>query len=235
MKTIYKLITTLALVLIVSSSSFSQTKADLSFSFFNRHEWRGFINQNSPTFEGSYTISNKNWSIGVWSGYGLTAESFKEVDFYASYSIGRLKLTILDYYDYTDQNAAPLGKLSANSTNHIIDGRFDFTISKNFPLKLTGSTIFFGNDRKYSTQDYSTYIELGYPIEALNWKYNFFVGGTTHKGMYSNSEGANIIRVGVETSHKIKISESTVIPTTLKLITNPRTEQIVFIIAVKII
>lgn len=236
MRTIKRFLTLLTVITVVAQNVQAQkTKTNLSLSLFNRHEWRGFINQASPTIEGSYTIKHNGFNVGVWSAYGFTADSFKEVDFWLGYKYKNISFTLFDYYDYTNPNAAKLGYLGANNTNHLVDARVDYTISKSFPLTITGSTLIFGNDRQYKTQDYSTYIELAYPVAAFGHKYKFFAGGTTHKGLYSDSATPAVVRAGIETSQKFKISDKLSIPATLKLITNPRKEQIVFIIAVKII
>jgi hypothetical protein len=200
---------------------------ELTASFQSRHIWRGSLTCDAWNIQPSFNISKNNFLVGAWAAYTVD-NSYAEVDVYASYSIGNLTFSLLDYFCPNETiRFNRFFDLNQSTTQHTVDATISFDGTKQVPFSLMVSTLLWGDDLNPATGKnyYSTYIEAGY-----NWSrtatqdYQFFVGLTPYRGYYADS--FNIVGVGAGVNQKIKITDSFSLPVFGKLILNPYTENL---------
>lgn len=213
---------------------------DLNLDLASRYVWRGQSwGGNYPVAQiyGTYNLSDK-WSLGLWTTHNFikeyydengTTKGYQEIDFVLNYTVNDfLTISLQDYYwPSTDRQEG----VSNNFFNYGNDGSqtidlmfmFDFT-ERGLPLWFTSSTFIAGNDFKYKDdldvigkQNYTTYMEVGYSIDApygislapvlgvvLNNKAQYY--------SYADYDKPSFVNLGCNISKEIKLSESIVMP-----------------------
>lgn len=214
-----------------NTDSISQNKRfDLNVDIVSRYLWRGLILSPGANIQPYATLFLGNFSLCSWASYA-TSDKYAEVDFYLNYTIKNLTLTLADYYteDETDLSRYSYFNLHSKQTNHALEGSLVYTISDGFPLKLTAATFFYGNDRDSTGKNnYSTYLELLYPINFLNNRFDVFAGATPAKGYYAPK--AAVVNVGLSFSKTITLSDKLSVPLSASVVTNPYAEDIFFVV-----
>ena len=194
----------------------------------SHYVWRGSMATGSPTpnIQPTLAYTKGSFEIGVWGSTDFLG-SYKEVDPYASYTMGQVKFTFTDY----DWNFARANYFNyqSNSTGHMFEGTIGYTGPQSFPISITWNTMFFGFDKKSNgDQAYSTYIEFGYTTGPAA----FFLGLTPWESYYNNygvtafNPGASkkafsVVNVGVTLSRSVKITSDYSLPLRATLVVNP--------------
>jgi len=163
---------------------------DASVSLQNQHYWRGMQTGRGLSFEAGANIQlTKGLSAGIWNGTALNS-SYKEIDFYLTYTVDGFSVSLLDYYcpreavfsdEFSDWNEP--------STPHLVDVQLTYKLPR-VPFSVMVSTMVWGDDLDSENQNqYSTYLELGYhqSIEAMNT--SFILGYTPWKSFYHEESG----------------------------------------------
>jgi len=205
--------------------------------------WRGVLSTAKPTPNLQPTLAYiyKGVELGVWGSTDFIG-SYKEIDPYISYSKGLFKVTLTDYNWNFKTNYF---NLKNKETDHILEGSLAYNGVESFPLGISVSTMFYGADKKYQNnyqytdnngsvivggqnpekQNYSTYIELTYPIKSLN----FFVGFTPADGYYGdgygNRSGFSVVNLGLSGSRSINMTDKFSLPVKTTLGFNPQKED----------
>ena len=213
---------------------------DVNLDLASRYIWRGQSwGGNYPVAQlyGAYNLSNK-WSLGLWTTHNFkkeyydengTTKGYQELDFILNYAVNDfLTISLQDYYwPSTDRQEGVSNNFFnyGNDSSQTIDLMFMFNFTeRGLPLWFTSSTFIAGNDFKYKDeldekgkQNYTTYMELGYNIDApfgvslapvlgvvLNNKAKYY--------SYADYDKPSFVNLGCKVSKEFKLSESVVMP-----------------------
>lgn len=205
--------------------------ADLVSSYV----WRGLLFCEKPSIQPyiSYTNNKGNFTIGSWGSLSNDG-SYNEVDFWVSYTLKNLTVSVWDYSNvYKGINYF---EYDNKKTTHLIEGILSYKISESLPLTITAGSFLYGADKKPNDttfkNNYSSYFELAYPIKWKSNEVNLFVGATPTDGFYG-MKGFGIVNAGLSTTKQIKFSEDFSMGVSGSLITNPMAEKIYFVLALK--
>ena len=158
-----------------------------------------------------------------------TTKGYQELDFILNYAVNDfLTISLQDYYwPSTDRQEGVSNNFFnyGNDSSQTIDLMFMFNFTeRGLPLWFTSSTFIAGNDFKYKDdldekgkQNYTTYMELGYNIDApfgvslapvlgvvLNNKAKYY--------SYADYDKPSFVNLGCKVSKEFKLSESVVMP-----------------------
>jgi hypothetical protein len=200
--------------------------ADLVSSYM----WRGTVGSPTPNFQPTLSYVKGNFEIGAWGSTDFVGD-YKEVDLYASYAVGPIKLALTDYnWDF----AKKYFNYKSKETGHIFEGTVGYTGPESFPVSISANVMFSGEDKKFdkdmdaqdpSKQAYSTYIELGYGFK----NFSPFLGITPADGYYGDGYGGvggfSVVNVGLSSSRNLKITDSFSLPLKATLGFNPQKEN----------
>ncbi|HPE18127.1 MAG TPA: hypothetical protein P5200_05285 [Tenuifilaceae bacterium] len=206
-------------------------KFDFSADFRSRHIWRGNLTCSAWSVQPTMNLTSSNFLVGIWGAYTVD-NSYTEFDLYASYTYKRFTIAILDYFCPSETvKFNHLFNYSNKTTKHTLDAVLSFNGTQRFPLSISASTLFFGDDKNPSNGEnyFSTYIEASYKWEVSEQlKSEFHVGLTPFEGYYST--GANVVSCGLSITQNLQISSSFKLPINGKLIINPNTENVFFVL-----
>lgn len=225
----FRLATLLVLIILVSInlSTNAQGKVSVSPSLTSRHYWRGIMVSNSANLEVDMAYTNKNFTFGAWGGYALD-NTYSEFDFHVGYKFNEfVNIAVWDLFANRDRASIDdynYFDLDKKTTNHLIDATVNFNFGEKFPLTASWSTMLYGRDlNAEGNQNYSSYLELGYPATISGQKISFFAGmNMFEECVYGQSVG--FVNVGASASHDIKISDNYSLSTWAKIAINPQAE-----------
>ncbi|MDQ2177193.1 hypothetical protein [Marinifilum sp. D714] len=228
-KSVLKLSVLFTLIILFASNLNvnAQGKVTVSPSVTTRHYWRGIMVSNTANFEMDLAYTNNNFTFGAWGGYGFD-NTYSEFDFHVGYKFNdHFNIAVwdlfanrdrasIDDYNYLDLDRA--------TTNHLIDASFNFYFTEKFPLSLSVSTMLYGRDLdENGDQNYSTYVELGYPVTIGGEKISLFAGLNAFEDqVYGESFG--FVNIGATATREIKITESFSLNAWAKVAINPQAE-----------
>jgi len=210
-----------------ASKSNWNVNADLVSSYI----WRG-VNMSSPvSFQPSLSYSAGNFTLGTWSSAAFDGQ-FLEVDLFASYTLGKFTFVFTDYFvqKVDGVRIADYFQFDTDKTGHVFEAELDFSGGESFPLNAKIATAFYGADKNADgKQNYSTYLELAYAKTMKNIDFELFVGA-----LFSDSQfyaaGAGLINAGISVSKTIKITDKFSLPISGAFITNPKLQDVVFVL-----
>lgn len=225
---------------IVSDTSKVEKKWDINLDIASRYIWRGQSwGGNYPVAQlyGNYTVNDK-LSVGFWTTHNFKKEyydvngaskGYQELDLVLNYAVTDfLTVSLQDYYwPSTDKQEG----VSNNFFNFGNDGSqsidlqllFDFS-EKGVPMWFTLSTLVGGNDFRYKDdsdvkgkQNFTTYLEVGYSIEApLGLSVSPVIGAVINNKAgyyaYADYDRPSFVNLGCKVSKDIKLSESVTMP-----------------------
>lgn len=237
------LLSIVLLMMIPVAKAQESSQIKVTADVVSSYVWRGVLSTAKPTpnFQPTIAYCNKGLELGVWGSTDFVG-SYKEIDPYISYSKDLVKVIVTDYnWNFK----APYFNFKNKETDHILEGTLVYNGVKLFPLSVSVATIFYGADKKYESnyqytdnngdaviggqnphkQNYSTYIELAYPMESIN----FFLGFTPSDGYYGdgygNRSGFSIVNLGLSGSRLIRITDILSLPIKATLGFNPQKED----------
>jgi hypothetical protein len=203
--------------------------ADYSVDLVSRYLWRGLLFNANPNIQPYLGVNLGNFTIGSWASYAI-AKNYAEVDLFATYTAGNLSFTLYDYYNENEDSLPEVNyfEWKRENTAHMLEGTIAWAGTESFPLKATAAVFFYGNDLNDSLeQNYSTYLELGYPLQVGDFNFDFFAGATLNEGLYSDK--ANFVNVGFSTSKDIEITEKFSLPVKATFVINPSAKDVFFV------
>jgi hypothetical protein len=216
------------------ASSFKVT-ADLVSSYV----WRGVLSTATPTpnFQPTLAFDWKGLEIGAWGSTDFLG-SYKEVDLYASYAFGPVKVTLTDY-DWNFKTR--YFNYKKKETDHIFEGSVAYAGPESFPISISANVMFAGADKKFDKdlgaqdpekQNYSTYIELGYAFK----NFSPFLGITPMDGYYGDGyggvDGVAVVNLGLSSSKSLKITDSYSLPLKATFGFNPQKEDVYLVFGI---
>lgn len=222
-----------SLVLLINVNSQSDTSlfvTDASLEIVSRYIYRGVESNKEPSLQGEANISFSDFTFGVWASSSVTGGYF-EPDLYLTYTWDNLSFTLndyhvgegLDYFNYKNDETAHINELSIS-----------YTLNESIPLTISASTIFYGADKKTDNDDnnYSSYLELSYPINLQAATLTLTGGMTTHESDYYQSEGTAIINLNASFEKEIKINEQFSLPIGFSTIVNPELNRLYCVLSI---
>ena len=225
---------------IVSDTSKVEKKWDINLDIASRYIWRGQSwGGNYPVAQlyGNYNVNDK-FSVGFWTTHNFKKEyydangaskGYQELDLILNYAVSDyLTVSVQDYYwPSTDKQEGVSNDFFnfGNDGSQSIDLQFLFNFSeKGVPIWFTLSTLVAGNDFRYKDdndvkgkQNFTTYLELGYNLEApLGLSISPVVGAVLNNkaGYYSYADydKPSFVNLGCKVSKEIKLNKSVTMP-----------------------
>lgn len=210
----------------------SKVSVNYSVDFVSRYVWRGLLFNGNPNIQPTISLTAGGLTLGSWTSFAV-AQEYSEIDLFATYSIGNLSFTVYDYYNEWESNLDSVDYFNWNkkTTGHLVEGSVNWAGTENFPLSVTLASFFYGYDKDNNgDQNYSAYLEFGYPVKIGNCNFNLFAGGTLNKGFYNKE--ANIINVGFKTTKEIEFSDKFKLPVSATFVVNPAKEDVFFVVGI---
>ncbi|MCX6286238.1 MAG: hypothetical protein NTY96_03925 [Bacteroidetes bacterium] len=227
----------------------------------SRYIWRGIDFGNSPAIQPSLFFSWRGLNIGAWGSYSFASYrtqvndtvsvnmgNYAEMDMYVSYTLKWFTLMFFDYFvpngldaNYTGLKEYQYFNYDKKTTGHTFEVSLTFTGPEKFPIKFFVGTLVYGNDKAKDTlgmyggdvnnDNFSTYLELAYPVTFRKIDLNFFAGGTPFgSGWYGPKAG--FTNVGITARKMIPITKSYCLPVQASLITNPAAQKIFLVFGI---
>ncbi|MDR1416709.1 MAG: hypothetical protein LBJ57_04750 [Prevotellaceae bacterium] len=214
--------------------------------------WRGAY-QSGVAVQPSVGVELAGFSLSSWGSVDV-GSGFKEVDFTLSYSIAGLDVAVTDYwwsgesaYGYFSRgNSYDPSNLDKKVSDHLFEATLAYTLpAERFPLKLSWSTFFAGNDFKYDdagkpSRAFSTYIEALYPFTVKGVSLDAALGvrpwespsyEPANPPLYY-SHGLAVVNVSLKATKELKITDSFTLPVFGQLIFNPNSEDVFLVFGV---
>lgn len=217
------------------------------------HLWRGLEVSKGVTLNNEFAISDNgnHFRFGLWGGMQIDGD-YKEVDWYASYTLGGFNIALWDIYNFSDGIWADGAKQyrffnwNCHNTGHFFDLglSYNFGHDTNFPLTLSWTTLVAGRDRGSLDKQniYSTFVQASYVFyENEKWKVDGSVGGAfalngydedANDNFYGKSAGVNDVRLGC--TYKLKVGKHPM-PITSQVMFNPENNKGYFRVAVNLL
>lgn len=208
-------------------SNSAKASLDLGADFVSSYVWRGLEIDPSPNIQGWTELYKGKFTLGIWGSANFSG-TYGEVDFYATYTHNRFSLTLTDYFGSKEnlfRHGAP--------TVHVGELTLAYSVSEYIPLNFSVNTEIYGNDKvaeyyeetadstaTYSN-NYSTYLELQYPVSISKIDLNFMLGGVVNESYFYDTTSPGIVNIGLEASKTIEINNKFNLPISFALFFNP--------------
>ncbi|HNQ82836.1 MAG TPA: hypothetical protein PLW31_03460 [Bacteroidales bacterium] len=212
---------------------------ELGCDIVSSYIWRGSAvyatlgDQNvlSPSLQPGFALGFQGLKLGAWGSVDFTG-TYKELDYYLSYSLKGFTLSVTDYYWASDWINDNFFEYGSDSTSHYLEASLAYKGEK-IPVSILVATMLYGADKQFddpAKNNYSTYIEVGYGFKVSDYKLDLFLGMTPSDGMYGDGYGGRdgfaIVNAGVTGSKTIKITENWSLPVKASLIANPQARKL---------
>ncbi len=245
----FKILTLSIFLLMVSNLIAAEEEGGVALNMgadlMSRYVFRGTDYGNSPSIQPSFNLNTGAFEIGCWGAIAFNSY-YQEIDLYAKYSIGNFSVILTDYYipSMTGEPAAPDLRYFVyddKTTAHTLEGAVAYQFPESFPLKVFASVFFYGNDKRWGYDPekdihedtyYSSYIELGYPLEIAGNSIDIFLGLTPAADAFGTAFG--VVNLGVTGSKKVKISNEFELPIKSSVIFNPQASKVYFLFGITI-
>jgi hypothetical protein len=225
----------------------TSVKPEIGCDIVTSYIWRGSAiyssigeqNVLAPSFQPSFSASYKGFKLGTWGSIDFTG-TYKELDYYLSYSLKGFTLTYTDYYWASDWIVDNYFDYKYNSTAHFLEVSLSYK-GKQIPFSILVATMFYGADKKFedtSQNNYSTYIEGGYSFPIKTFNIDLFLGVSPMDGLYGDSYGGKdgfaVVNAGVSGSKVIAITEKFSLPVKASIIANPQAGKLFLVFGITI-
>lgn len=220
------LVATLAQPVLAQEEEAKSSKVEVSAGadLVSSYIWRGsFVS--GASFQPAVGMSVGGFSLGLWGSTDFE-HGVNEFDWVAAYAIKGFSIGLTDYcgpYSRLENTKFPN---YGNYDNHILELNlgYDFAeVCNKFALKVAANVNLLHDKDAEDDEQYSTYIELGYPVKAGSVDLDFAVGLTPFEGMYSDN--LNIVNLSVKGTKELKLTPTYSLPVYAQGIINPYTEQ----------
>lgn len=166
----------------------------MSINVQNMHLWRGMEVADGLVFTTDVALTDPkgNFRIGLWGGTN-TQGTYKEFNYYASYTFKGFSLTLCDTNNFSSEatyNNKEFFNYKARETGRFLDATASYRFGERFPLLLSWSTVIFGRDRNSSntSNKYSTFCYVEYPVYRKDkWRVDAGIGGAFALNRAGNS------------------------------------------------
>lgn len=209
----------------------------LSGDLVSSYVWRGF-KQTGASVQPAVSLSAGNFTLGSWASTSLSDNGHKEVDFYVSYQVSGLGITLTDYWWDGESVHRYFSHPEKGNSGHMLEAGLSYTLPASFPLSLSWNTFFLGEGNKKANGDnsFSTYIELSYPFSIKDVDLAVSTGFIPwESSVYGpGMDSFKFTSVCIGASKNIKITDSFNLPVFANIIANPAVEDIHFVFGITI-
>lgn len=219
----------LSLLLIIGSLNTahaqSAVEADLTLEFVSSYVWRGMY-LGSPSFQPELSLGWKGLAFSVWGSTGL-AHPRNEIDLTLSYTIGGLKLSLIDYWD--DSSEARYFVYRAKETGH----SFEAAVAYDFgPVAVSWQTFFAGCDLQEADgrRAFSSYFEIAAPFRLLSIDWLAKAGVVPWASDYYGTQRFTFQSVSLKATKAIPFSEKFSLPIFGELAAAPANKKLYFVV-----
>jgi hypothetical protein len=231
----------------VFSQNENKLKPELGCDIVSSYIWRGSAvyaalgdnNVLAPSFQPNFALNISGFKVGAWGSVDFTG-TYKELDYYLSYTLKGFTLGLTDYYWASDWFADNFFDYSNDSTSHYIEASLSYK-GENIPISVQVATMVYGADKQYedpSKNNFSTYLEVGYSFLVSDYKLDLFLGMTPFDGLYGDGyggkEGFGIVNTGITGSKSIKITDNFSLPVKASVIANPQARKLFFVFSLSL-
>ena len=155
------------------------------------------------------------------------------MDFYASVQAKAFSIGITDYFCTPAWNDHSYFA----DHSHVLEANLGWDFGEccdKFALTISANINFLNdkkiNDKGEEKENFSTYIELGYPIESSFVNWDFTLGACVNESAFYGVDKFGVINIGVKASKDIEITDKFKLPLFAQMILNPRTERAHFVV-----
>jgi|SRR5690554_787112 hypothetical protein len=183
--------------------------------------WRGLY-CGPASVQPGISLSVGNFSVGTW-GSASFENTWREVDLYAGYAVGNFSVLVTDYFFPHD---LPAGERVDyfDYSEHVFEATLGYSFGEVAPLSLAWNTNFAGDD------DYSSYVEACYSLQAGRVAIDLILGATPWAGLYS--AGFALVNASIKASKEITITDSFSLPVFSQIILNPDRKDVFLVFGV---
>ena len=228
---------TLALVAIFSAftsamaqdNNHPEVELSAGFDLTSRYQWRGLLLSPGAAAQPFMEITGKGFTVGAWGSSTLHPYEWQEVDLYLSYEWKNLRLSVFDYFYFSDtlQNSG-FFNYKNNETTHVLELVAEFTGSEKIPFRVLGAYNFYGADPTNSM-----YFELAWMKNIRDTEIEIFGGFTPDKGFYHESK-RGLTNIGVSAARNIQINDQINVPFQIRLVYNPLVQKTIMVATIGI-
>lgn len=191
--------------------------------FHSRHLWRGMQFGETATAEPSVTIRRGAFSFNVWAAK-TRDDSYAEIDLIPSCKINQFEITVLDYYNPIPGEDNTFFNLKDGRNRHSTELALTHHPSAKLPVRMMAATFFFGDKNPNNGHAYySTYTELGCPVNMAGFQLEPILGLTPHQGYYAGKFA--VINTSLQVKRNFIISPALTLPVKFSLVHNPHREK----------
>jgi hypothetical protein len=234
-----------------SASSEGGATFSVGADVVSSYVWRGAY-QSGLSVQPSLGVELAGVSLSSWGSVDAVG-GFKEVDFSLGYSIAGLSLAVTDYwwsgegaYSYFSKHSYDDADPDKKVSDHLFEGTLAYTLPvEKFPLTLSWSTFFAGNDFKADddgklTRAFSTYIEASLPFTVKDVALDVALGVRPWESpAYEQfnppsyySPDLAVVNVSLKASKELKVTDSFTLPLFGQLIFNPNSEDVFLVVGI---
>lgn len=193
------------------------------------HLWRGLEVSDGLTVDADLHFEAKGFTVGLWGGRQIDG-SYKEFDYYASYSAKGFTVSLWDIYNYSADYSVNGGgtgldifNYKSHETNHFLDLGLAYNFGAISPCKLNLSwnTIIAGRDYDpvNDKKQLSTYVKAAYTVyENEHWTVTPSIGaslkfaGDAKSNFYGGNHKAYVNDICLNASYKLHLGQKYVMP-----------------------
>lgn len=201
----------------------SPVEADLTFDFVSSYAWRG-MELGSVSLQPELSVGWKGLSFSVWGSVGL-AKPRNEVDLTLSYTIGGLKLSVIDYWD--DSGGIKYFSYQPKETGHCFEGAILYDFG---PVAVSWQTFFAGADLQADgRRAFSSYFEVSAPFRLITLDWLAKAGVVPWASDYYGTQRFSFQLVSLRATKDIPCSEKFHLPIFAELMVNPTIGKLYFV------
>lgn len=165
------------------------------------------------------------FNLSMWGSADYKAE-VAEFDWVASYTTGGLTVGLTEYWGPHSREDDGSFPKYGNWDNHMLEANLQYDFGekcKKFALTVEADVNLVNDKDDDNKEQYSTYVELGYPLNVGSVGLDLAVGLTPFKGSYSDK--LNVVNLSVKGTKELKITDKFSLPVFVQGVVNPYTEQ----------
>jgi len=199
--------------------------------------WRGTPFNMAPNFQPWIDLTYKGFSLGAWGSINFTGD-FHEPDLYLKYSTSKFSVGLNEYH--TD--GVDYFNFKKGETKHTLD----FFAAYTGKVQFLASVLVLGSDHNIESinldstlnfskdQNYSTYLEVSYPMEFTGFKLVPTLGIILQESYFYGTEDWGIINASIKGTKEIKITDSFSLPVSMSVIVNPLNERVFYVLSISL-
>ena len=217
----------LALVIIgCMSTARAQNAVDVNLTadFVSSTVWRGLY-LSRAALQSDLTVGWKGLKFSVW-GCAVLTDPLCEIDLTLSYTIGGLRLSVVDYWDNSEE--ARYFYYKPRGTGHSFEGSIEYDFG---PVKASWQTFFAGRDYQEADDKraFSSYVEILVPFRLGGLDWNARAGVVPWASDYYETKSFSLKFVSLKATKSIHITEKFVLPLYGELIATPSSRKLYFV------